>query len=143
MKPMYFNRAKSLMKMLIKCCLPFALVEHPAFIEYHKTLDPCFKVPCRSTMSGAKLAELKLEVELKIKRLFADEMITVNTSVDGWSDDTARCFNGYIGQFIDMEWKLNTIPFAFEYVSGKQITFLFLLQKKLFLKTKKIAACFT
>lgn len=84
------------MHMLIKCCLPFAIVEHAGFIEYHRKLDPSFKVPCRKTLSS----------------------LTINTSVDGWADETNRCFNGYIAQFIDHGWKLKTIPFAFEYVTG-------------------------
>ncbi len=114
-----FNRTNDLVRMLIKCCLPFSIVEHPGFIEYHQKLDPSFKIPTRKTISYDKLTQLRVEVEDKIKRLFANEALTINTSFDGWSDCTARCFNGYIGQFIDRQWKLNTIPFAFEYVTGK------------------------
>jgi hypothetical protein len=43
---------------------------------------------------------------------------TVNISVDGWSDATNRCFYGYMIQFIDSEWNLQCILFAFEYVKG-------------------------
>jgi len=43
---------------------------------------------------------------------------TVNISVDGWSDDTNRCFNRYMIQFIDSERNLQCVPFAFEYVKG-------------------------
>ncbi len=107
------------MRMLIKCCLPFSIVDHPGFVEYHRKLDPSFTVPTRKTISYEKLSQIRSDVEGKIKMLFADEALTINTSVDGWSDSTARCFNGYIGQFIDNKWKLNTVPFAFEYVTGK------------------------
>ena len=106
------------MHMLIKCCLPFAIVEHPGFIEYHRKLDPSFKVPCRKTLSSKKLEDQRNEVIQKLKTMFADESFTINTSVDGWADETKRCFNGYIAQFIDHVWKLKTIPFAFEYVTG-------------------------
>jgi len=39
--------------------------------------------------------------------------------VDGWSDRTNRYFNGYVGQGINSNWELLTIPIAFEHVVGK------------------------
>jgi hypothetical protein len=42
----------------------------------------------------------------------------LNSCADGWSDATMRCFNGYVCQGIDNNWKMNTIHFAFEYVKG-------------------------
>jgi len=69
-----------IMRLLIKCCLPFSIVEHPGFIEYHQKLDPSFKIPTRKTISYDKLTQLRVEVEDKIKRLFANEALTINTS---------------------------------------------------------------
>ena len=42
----------------------------------------------------------------------------LNVACDGWSDGTARCFNGYLGQGIDNNWKMQCIPFAFQPVKG-------------------------
>ena len=42
----------------------------------------------------------------------------MNISTDGWSDNTMRCFNGYIAQGIDDEWNMQSIPFAFRPVHG-------------------------
>ena len=41
-----------------------------------------------------------------------------NISVDGWTDATARAFNGYIVQGIDDEWNLLTLPVDFRPVTG-------------------------
>ena len=57
-------------------------------------------------------------VDLKLKQLI-NSMKWVNVSVDGWSDATIRCFNGYIIQGIDSNWKLHTLAVAFQYVTGK------------------------
>jgi len=97
--------------------LPFALVERQGFIDYNYSMDPYFRVPTRKSLT-IKLSECKLEIESKIRTLF-ETATTVNTSVDGWSDETMRCFNGYVAQFIDKDWNMHTVSFAFEYVTGQ------------------------
>ena len=66
--------------------LPFALVERQGFIDYNYSMDPYFRVPTRKSLT-IKLSECKLEIESKIRTLF-ETATTVNTSVDGWSDET-------------------------------------------------------
>jgi hypothetical protein len=41
-----------------------------------------------------------------------------NISVDGWSDSTARPFNGYVCQGIDSDWNLLTLPIEFKHMKG-------------------------
>ena len=103
--------------MLIKCMLPFSLVEHPAFSTWCESIDASFRLPTRKTLKTSSLPALKEKVEAKIKDIFKCAE-WINTSVDGWSDKKMRCYNGYVAQFIDEDWELRTIPFAFEYVTG-------------------------
>ena len=104
--------------MFVRCMLPLSLVEQDGFRDWIKGIDPSFKIPTRKTLRCHTVSTLKDRVEAKIVKLFSDDNLIINTSVDGWSDSSMRCFNGYIGQFIDHEWKLKTINFGFEYVTG-------------------------
>ena len=108
--------------MLVKCMLPFSLVEHPAFNKWCESVDPSFRLPTRKTLKTSSLPVLKEKVEGIIKDMLS-KAEWVNTSVDGWSDKVMRCYNGYVAQFIDEDWKLRTIPFAFEYVTGNLNSF--------------------
>ena len=63
------------------------------------------------------MPKLKLLLDEKNKSILS-KLKWVNVSVDGWTDATMRCYNGYIARGIDDEWKMHTIPFAFEYVGG-------------------------
>ena len=82
-------------------------------------------------------------VKTKIKAVLAS-IKWVSSCANGWSDATMRCFNGYVCQGIDDNWKMNTINFAFQFVQGKYLKnylffeikftqlFDFILKKKIF-----------
>ena len=97
--------------------LPVSIIEKPAFIEFMKVFDPSFNVPTRKTVKISALPVITNNVEKKIKHVL-DNCAYINVSVDGWSDATMRCFNGYIAQGIDDNWELHTIIFAFQFVTG-------------------------
>ncbi len=98
--------------------LPFSIMESKRFKEFMAVFDPSFVVPTRPTAKGTGVGSMYAGVDLKIKALI-NSMKWVNVSVDGWSDATIRCFNGYIVQGIDSNWKLHTLAIAFQHVIGK------------------------
>ena len=97
--------------------LPISIVSQPAWIEYERYKYPCYKVPTRETLKRTGLVKMFNDVNQKVKDILND-LEFVNTSVDGWSDATNRCFNGYIAQGIDSNWNLISLPIAFEFVEG-------------------------
>ena len=98
--------------------LPISVVENPAWIEYMRVLDPSFSVPTRETVKLSGINNIKTKVFSKLRAVLNDIQY-VNVSVDGWSDKTIRCFNGYIAQGIDNEWVMQTLPIAFQHLTGK------------------------
>ena len=104
--------------MLARCMLPISMVENPAFKEYINFIDPSFTIPTRSRIKDSGLPKLKSIIQDKIKVILSNTP-NVNTSVDLWSDETMRPFNGYIAQGIDNNWELHTIPIEFEPITGK------------------------
>jgi hypothetical protein len=110
-------RYANLITMRVKCCLPLSIVEKEAFKAYVYTLEPSFKMPTRKTIKENGVPELKDHVSINVENLFKT-IEYPNISVDGWSDDTLRSFNGYICQGIDVEWDLKVIPVAFELFKG-------------------------
>ena len=98
--------------------LPFSILETKRFRDFMAVFDPSFVVPSRPTAKGTVVGKMYESVNAKIKSLL-NSMKWVNVSVDGWSDATIRCFNGYIIQGIDSNWKLHTLAVAFQYVTGK------------------------
>ena len=102
--------------MLIKCMLPLSLVENKGFTEYIEYVCPSFSMPTRYTLKESLPSRVGV-VTQKIKTQLAS-MEWINISLDGWSDKVQRSFNGYVAQGIDNDWKMQTIPIAFQYVSG-------------------------
>ena len=102
--------------MLVSLMLPISIICKKDFMQI---FDPSFIVPTRKTVKTTGLSSFLKSVNEKIM-IIIKRMPYVNLSVDGWSDSFMRCFNGYIIQGIDLDWKLHTIPIAFQYVSGSQ-----------------------
>jgi hypothetical protein len=103
--------------MLIKCMIPFSIVEREGFGEFLSILDPSFSLPCRATLRDKTVEEIyKMVIDKIVLELKNAEWL--NVSVDGWTDKTARCFDGYVVQYISNDWKLRQIPVAFKYVEG-------------------------
>jgi hypothetical protein len=104
-------------RMLLKLMLPISIVEKQAWRELLSVVDPSFSVPSVQTVKS-RFDPMIAKVEKLIEKQLAD-IEYVNASVDGWSDRTNRSFNGYVGQGINSNWELLTIPIAFEHIVGK------------------------
>lgn len=94
--------------------LPLSLVEHKAFIEFVNYLDPSFSMPTRKTIKCSGSPNLKDDILKQLKKTL-NNIKYPYASVDGWSDATARKFNGYFCQGIDNDWNLVTLPVEFQY----------------------------
>jgi hypothetical protein len=103
--------------MLVKCMLPLFLVENKYFQKWIQTIDHSFRFPSRKTLKTTYLDNLMNVVKTNHKSLL-DNAEWVNLSVDGWSDSVNRSFNGYVVQYIDMDWKIQTIPISFTTFGG-------------------------
>ena len=97
--------------------LPLSIVENSGFREFMNHMDPSFTMPSRKTIKSTGLPRLKEMVFGKLK-MQLEKNQHPNISVDGWTDATARAFNGYIVQGIDDEWNLLTLPVDFRPVTG-------------------------
>jgi hypothetical protein len=98
--------------------LPLALVENKGFKDFIYNIDPSFLMPTRKTIKSTGVPALKDLVFIKLK----NQLQTIqypNISVDGWSDATARSFNGYVCQGIDDQWNLLTLSVDFRHLPGK------------------------
>lgn len=111
-------RTEAMTKMLVRLMIPMSVIESDAWKDYMGYIDPSYNVPTVQTVKVSGLVPMVKKVEEDIKNLLS-EMKYVNVSVDGWSDATNRCFNGYICQGIDNNWTMRTLPVAFEFVKGK------------------------
>ena len=97
--------------------LPLFLVENKYFQKWIQTIDHSFRFPSRKTLKTTYLDNLINVVKTNHKSLL-DNAEWVNLSVDGWSDSVNRSFNGYVVQYIDMDWKIQTIPISFTTFGG-------------------------
>jgi len=98
--------------------LPISIVENEGFKDYVRFLDPSFCMPARRTIKEVGLPKLKSLVQTKVRDILKD-VPWINISVDLWTDDTMRPFNGYIAQGINNNWELVTVPIEFDSVFGK------------------------
>jgi hypothetical protein len=105
-------RYKATLTMIVKLMLPISIVEQPGFKEFILKLDPQVTVPNRYSIKTQGLIYLNNIVINKINEIIS-KCEHINISNDGWTDATARCFDGYIIQSIDNDWNLVTLPIAF------------------------------
>jgi hypothetical protein len=57
---------QSLLKVFVSCGIPFAVVEHPFFMELFKRLCPGYILPSREKLSGIILSHMAVKIENKI-----------------------------------------------------------------------------
>ena len=97
-----------------------SLVETEGFRDFIYKFDPSFTMPTRKTIKSSIVPSLKEIVFLNLKKMLKTVQFP-NISVDGWSDVTARPFNGYTCQGIDDEWKLRTMSVDFRSLTGNNV----------------------
>ena len=111
------ERLHKLVSMIVKCMLPISIVENKSFKDYISYLDPSFSMPTRSSVKNSILPQLKSRCQNKIKSIL-NNIPSLSTSMDSWTDSALRPYNGFIAQGIDLDWQLHTISIEFEYMSG-------------------------
>ena len=60
-------------------------------------LEPSCNAPSRYRVKHSALPVMKSQIENKIRKEL-NMLDSINISLDGWSDRTICCYNGYIAQ---------------------------------------------
>jgi len=104
-------------RFFVTCAIPFAVADHPFFIEFCKQLRPAYDPPCRTTISTNILHSEAAIITIKIqKELQSEENITI--ALDGWTDPGNR----QLYNFILMTPNRHEYLWAIEDVSSESIT---------------------
>ena len=104
-------------KFFVTCAIPFAVADHPFFIEFCKQLRPAYDPPCRTTISTNIIHSEAATITIKIqKELQLAENITI--AMDGWTDPTNR----QLYNFILMTPNRREYLWAIEDVSSESVT---------------------
>jgi hypothetical protein len=80
---------KALAKMFVCCNLPFALIEHPFFVEFIKTLRTTYNLPSRWILSETLIIQEVSRISLKINRIINEES-NLTIAFDGWTNSTGK-----------------------------------------------------
>jgi Protein of unknown function (DUF 659)/BED zinc finger len=111
------NINTALGRFFVTCSIPFAVADHPFFIEFCKQLRPAYEPPSRTTISNNILHSEAATITIKIlKELQNEENITI--ALDGWTDPNNR--NLY--NFVLMTSNRHEYLWAIEDVSSESIT---------------------
>lgn len=86
--------------LIVKCNLPFSIIENPAFREFIKECYPKWQ-----PISAKKLkSDITTSFKTRIDRVIGDALERVHSltlTIDCWSDRRSRGFLGITGHFID------------------------------------------
>ncbi|XP_057550573.1 zinc finger BED domain-containing protein RICESLEEPER 2-like [Amaranthus tricolor] len=107
---------KDLAEMIILHEYPISMVEHYGFRKYSKTLQPGFKVPCRTTTRKDIMKRYEDEKD-NILALLRNVKSRISLTTDMWTASNQR--KGYMAvtsHFIDNAWKLQSRIIRFLYV---------------------------
>lgn len=99
---------KNLAEMIILHEYPISMVEHYGFRKYSKTLQPGFKVPCRTTTRKDIMKRYEDEKD-NILALLRKVKSRISLTTDMWTASNQR--KGYMAvtsHFIDNAWKLQS-----------------------------------
>jgi len=80
---------KALTKMFVCCNLPFALIEHPFFVEFIKTLRAIYNLPSRWILSENLIIQETSRISLKVSRIINEES-NLTIAFDGWTNSTGK-----------------------------------------------------
>jgi len=80
---------KALTKMFVCCNLPFALIEHPFFVEFIKTLRATYNLPSRWILSETLIIQETSRISLKVSRIINEES-NLTIAFDGWTNSTGK-----------------------------------------------------
>ena len=86
------NRA--LAKMFVCRNLPFALIEHPFFVEFIKNLRATYNLPSRWILSENLIIQEVSRINLKVNKIIQVET-NLTISFDGWTNSTGQSIYDY------------------------------------------------
>jgi len=87
------NINKALAKMFVCCNLPFALIEHPFFVDFIKNLRVTYNLPSRWILTENLIIQEVSRINLKVNKIIKEET-NLTISFDGWMNST-----GHISMF--------------------------------------------
>lgn len=85
---------KALVKLFICCNLPFALIEHPFFHEFIKTLRTSYHLPSRWILSNTLFTQEIARIDVKVTRIIEKE-INLTIAFDGWTNSSGQSIYDY------------------------------------------------
>ncbi|CAB4443081.1 unnamed protein product [Rhizophagus irregularis] len=85
---------KVLAKMFVCCNLPFALIEHPFFIEFVKTLCTTYNLPSRWVLTETLIIQEIFRINLKVNKIINEEN-NMTITFDGWTNSTEQSIYNY------------------------------------------------
>jgi len=85
---------KALAKMFVCCNLPFALIEHPFFVEFIKNLRATYNLPSRWILSETLIIQEVSRINLKVSKIINEEN-DLTISFDGWTNSTGQSIYDY------------------------------------------------
>jgi|SRR3989337_1596718 len=85
---------QALVKLFVCCNLPLALVEHPFFHEFIKTLRSTYSLPSRWILSNTLLNQEIARVNVKVMRI-VDKEVNLTIAFDGWTNSTGQSIYDY------------------------------------------------
>lgn len=90
-----------LVLMLIKCGLPFNVVENPSFKEFVHALNPSYRVPSRTTLTRRVLAKLYGALQDTVRGALALPGSGCYMSLDTWTSRSTQNYLGIMLNFAD------------------------------------------
>ena len=85
---------KALAKMFVCCNLPFALIEHPFFIEFIKTLRSTYALLSHWILSETLIVQEVSKINLKVQKIINEEN-NITIAFDGWTNSTGQSIYDY------------------------------------------------
>jgi hypothetical protein len=100
----------ALLRLIILDCQPFSIVTDRGFKSLVSSLEPRFKLPARTTLSGCRLHTLFAETlesawkkEVNVERVFS-------VTVDGWKSRSNMHLIGITAHYINTDWQFMSLP---------------------------------
>ncbi|PWA36954.1 zinc finger BED domain-containing protein RICESLEEPER 2 [Artemisia annua] len=98
---------KSLIELILLAGLPLKFVEHPAFIEYCKNMQPRFNMPSRFTIAR-DISKFYLDERKSLFNFLSNKATTLHLTTNTWTSSCKRMnFMVLTAHFIDDDWVMH------------------------------------
>ena len=96
---------KELMRMISLHGFPFLVTEYDGFRSFVSSLNPLFKIPCRTTARN-ECMKVFHEKKVALKKTLQNENCRFSLTTDMWTSNQTLGYIVVTCHFIDAEWKL-------------------------------------